>query len=70
MPETPPGVTRLDETQPCSGYRWSHMPFKALRDAELYDTYKCKKRGRWEYGGKVWCWQHLHVQLRPHTGFG
>lgn len=69
-----PWVTRLEQTQDCDGYRWSHMPGKALRDRALFDRYRCKARARWMFRGLrgtgldaddgVFCWQHLLVQLR------
>jgi hypothetical protein len=67
-----PYVTRLDETQDCDGYRWSHMSFKALRDPDLMAKYKCQARARWRFRAMkksaanpfpaedgIFCWHHL-----------
>jgi len=69
-----PWVTRLDETQPCDGVRYGHMPFKALGDPALFATYKCKNRARWGFTALrgtgldaedgVYCWQHLICATR------
>jgi hypothetical protein len=69
-----PWVTRLDETKPCDGYRWNHMPGKALRDPALFAKYRCKNRARWQFRALrtrasawprdgIYCWPHLQVQL-------
>jgi hypothetical protein len=68
-----PWVTRLDQTQACNGYRWSHMPGKALRNPELMAAYQCRCRARWQFAALrevpypatdgTYCWSHLLVQL-------
>lgn len=67
-----PWVARLDATRDCDGYRWAHMPGKALRDPALKATYKCRNRARWRFqalpGSRrnpmpardgTYCWSHL-----------
>jgi hypothetical protein len=67
-----PWVTRLEVTQDCDGYRWAHMPGKALRDPAVMATYKCRNRARWRFRGLApsqrnpfpaqggtYCWPHL-----------
>jgi hypothetical protein len=44
-----PWMTRLDTTQDCDGYRWSHMPLKAVGDRWLMEKYKCRARARWRF---------------------
>lgn len=73
-----PWVTRLEvAVLACDGYRWSHMPGKALRDPELMETYRCRNWARWQFTALppdspvaltaqdgLYCWSHLLVQLR------
>jgi hypothetical protein len=66
-----PWVTYLDKTRDCDGYRWAHMPLKALRDPEVMAGYRCKNRARWQFRASraacpmipaedgVFCWAHL-----------
>lgn len=67
-----PWVTRLDATRDCDGYRWAHMPGKALRDPEIMAKYKCRNRARWKFRALpesrrnplpaqdgTYCWPHL-----------
>jgi hypothetical protein len=66
-----PWVTRLERTQPCDGYRYTHMPGKALygNDPELLAKYKCKAPARWRFRALkrgpipahdgTYCWRHL-----------
>jgi hypothetical protein len=67
-----PWVTRLEQTQDCDGYRWGHMPGKALRDPEIKAQYKCRNRARWRFRAMkpsswnpvpasdgTYCWPHL-----------
>jgi hypothetical protein len=67
-----PWVTRLAATQDCDGYRWAHMPGKALRDPAVMATYKCRARARWRFRALpesrrnpypaddgTYCWSHL-----------
>jgi hypothetical protein len=67
-----PWVTRLERTQDCDGYRWGHMPDKALRDPEIRAKYKCRNRARWRFRAMkpssrnpfpasdgTYCWPHL-----------
>jgi hypothetical protein len=69
-----PWVTRLEKTQSCDGYRWSHMPLKALYKMGdkppvpgLKEKYRCKNRARWKFRALrnssaksgVYCWSHL-----------
>jgi hypothetical protein len=68
-----PWVTRLDRTQDCDGYRWAHMPLRALGNPELLAWYKCRNRARWQFRelgalpvparGGTYCWAHLMAQL-------
>jgi hypothetical protein len=62
-------VTRLEQTRDCDGYRWAHMPHKALRDPEIMARYKCRARARWRFRADkradlpahdgTYCWSHL-----------
>jgi len=60
-------VTRLEKTQPCDGYRYSHMPLYARGNQEVMDRYKCKNRARWKFRSLkrswakdgIYCWSHL-----------
>lgn len=64
-----PWVTRLEQTQDCDGYRWAHMPHKALRDPVIMAKYKCRARARWQFRADkraeipaqdgTYCWAHL-----------
>lgn len=67
-----PWVTRLEQTQDCGGYRWAHMPGKALRDPAVMAKYKCRNRARWRFRALpesprnplpaqdgTYCWSHL-----------
>lgn len=66
-----PWVTRLEVTQDCDGYRYAHMPLKAIRDPEVRARYKCKSRARWQFRALkrgvtpardgTYCWSHLHA---------
>jgi hypothetical protein len=67
-----PWVTRLERTRACDGYRWTHMPLKALRDPDVLERYRCRGRARWVFTAlKVrhpatdgtYCWSHLLTQL-------
>jgi len=51
-----PWVTRLDEAHPCDGYRWSHMPLKAIYgrrgqppDPAELEKYRCRKSAWWKF---------------------
>lgn len=72
-----PWVTRLDQTQDCDGYRWSHMPVAALSSSQVMDRYRCKARARWRFTALreedryafaardgTYCWAHLWTQLQ------
>jgi hypothetical protein len=67
-----PWVTRLEQTQDCDGYRYAHMPLKAVGDPEIRATYKCRARARWRFRALAssrrnpaaaqsgtYCWSHL-----------
>ena len=62
-----PWVTRLEKTQPCDGYRYSHMPGYARGNQAVMDRYKCKNHARWKFRSLkkssakdgVYCWPHL-----------
>lgn len=67
-----PWVTRLEQTRDCDGYRYNHMPGKALRDPEIMAGYKCRNRARWRFRALApsrrnpfpakdgtYCWPHL-----------
>lgn len=67
-----PWVTRLARSRPCDGYRWSRMPQRAVRDAELRQEFRCRSlaswryvtsRGRWSGKSGSYCWNHLVDQL-------
>lgn len=75
-----PWVTRLEHTQDCDGYRYNHMPLKALGDPVIRAKYKCKARARWQFralpesernplpsASGTYCWRHLFTQMR-HLG--
>ncbi len=33
----------------CDGYRWSHMPGKALRDPAVLEKYRCRNTAHWRF---------------------
>ena len=71
-----PWVTRLERTQPCDGYRWSSMSWKARCDPELMAKYKCKVPARWRFRALkrnplpardgTYCWSHLWAMGLQH----
>jgi len=67
-----PWVTRLEQTQDCDGYRYAHMPLKAVGDPAARAKYKCRARARWQFRALApsrrnpapaqsgtYCWSHL-----------
>ena len=55
-----PYVTRLDATQDCDGYRWSHMPLKALADMDIMARWQFRALPQPDQAANgTYCWHHL-----------
>lgn len=62
-------VKRVTKPVPCTGYRWSKMPLKAVYNLELREKYRCKNLAYWRFTALkksyakdgIYCMSHLYA---------